>query len=528
MDDPGAQRKTRELEMMKLLQSGIASLYQDKLLCDVQLEAEGKIFSAHRTILSAVTDYFRGMFTRGFKESKQTDKPIVMEGVSAVGLGLILDFIYTTELKLTPESILETIPIACMLQIQPLIAKCEEFLISSVCTDKCLIYGEIAERFHLKTAMDCFAEYKKAHFLEISQTLVFKELDLAEVVSYLSLPDLFLNGIELTALDAAIAWLEHKPQERQIHVLDIFRCINLLQIPASDITEKVSKVPMIKGNIECEALVQESLKYHRDVFTQPFYDGKIVNTRGVKDGIIVLPYYFDSADCPDYGDIFGDLDSGIPFFRYIPIEEKNGHRSVDKFIQGSCRPRAEYVTSRKPEPFENDDLVKVGNFLFIFNDPGNGKEKRKLLRYNPMLDDWVRLAPVPRHTCRTLYSVSQCSEKHIMLLGKNSNTSTFYFIYSIVDDEWTKGKAHIETDSWFLHSAYHNGRLYLAYGKTLLSYNMENDAWSHECKFPWEGCQESCELVGHKKVCSSCHLLVTLLDSSIIWRQKVLLCFRTQ
>ncbi len=199
------------------------------------------------------------------------DKPIVMEGISSVGFGVILDSIYTTELKLTPDNITETIPVACMLQIQHIIEECEQFLISSTCTENVFAYTEIAERLSLKKAIDYIADYKKACFSEVSQTLGFKELDVEEVVSYLSIPDLFLHGKEMTVFDAAIGWLEHNPQERKTHVLDVFQCINLLQIPQSDIMDKVSKVNVIMENSECQELVKESLRYHEEIYTQPLY-----------------------------------------------------------------------------------------------------------------------------------------------------------------------------------------------------------------------------------------------------------------
>ncbi len=89
MDDNSGSNESLKLKKMELLQSGVAALYQDKLLCDVQLQAEGKIFSAHKTILAAVTDYFRAMFAGGYKESTEMDKPkitqVEKDGTASVG-----------------------------------------------------------------------------------------------------------------------------------------------------------------------------------------------------------------------------------------------------------------------------------------------------------------------------------------------------------------------------------------------------------------------------------------------------------
>ncbi len=42
-----------------VIQKGFFSLRDDNLLCDVELEADGKILKAHKALLAAVSPYFR-------------------------------------------------------------------------------------------------------------------------------------------------------------------------------------------------------------------------------------------------------------------------------------------------------------------------------------------------------------------------------------------------------------------------------------------------------------------------------------
>ncbi len=503
MDDKSGPIQTSKVKKMELLQSGVAALYQDKLLCDVQLQAEGKIFPAHKTVLAAVTDYFRAMFTGGYKESKAMDEPIVMEGLSANGLEVILDAIYTTELKVTSENILETLPVACMLQIQPLIDECEECLISSISAQKFFVYAKTADKFSLQRAVKYFADYRKACFPEISATLDFKELDAAEVVTYLSLPDLFLNGQEMTAFDAAIRWLEHKPKERKKFVLDVFRCINLVQIPLSDITEKVSKVKLIADNSECMVLIVEALKYHREVFTQPFYDGKIVNTRGVTDGMVAFPSWVMDDRPRNYEEIFGDLNPDVAFWKYLSFENQGSYKCFGSHTSHHRKP-ADFAISQMPEICDFEHPIKIGNFLFLFAPYSPAHS----LRYNPALDEWVRLKPVPLDDGEKCMCYVQCSKKHIMVVGGKRPEplsiepgSSFYFIYSIADDEWKKGEAQLELCLRPL-ACYHNGTVYVVDGTKLLSYDMDRDIWIDECSWqisPHRFFQGHSRLLGHNK-----------------------------
>ncbi len=41
------------------IQDGFASLKDDNVLCDIELEAEGKRLQAHKGLLAAVSPYFR-------------------------------------------------------------------------------------------------------------------------------------------------------------------------------------------------------------------------------------------------------------------------------------------------------------------------------------------------------------------------------------------------------------------------------------------------------------------------------------
>ena len=52
------------------LREGLSHLLEEKAMCDVELEADGKLLAAHKVVLAAGLSYFEAMFTRGFKEAK--------------------------------------------------------------------------------------------------------------------------------------------------------------------------------------------------------------------------------------------------------------------------------------------------------------------------------------------------------------------------------------------------------------------------------------------------------------------------
>ena len=50
--------------------SGLATLRQEALLCDIELRAEDQTVSAHKAVLAAASPYFRAMFSGNFSESQ--------------------------------------------------------------------------------------------------------------------------------------------------------------------------------------------------------------------------------------------------------------------------------------------------------------------------------------------------------------------------------------------------------------------------------------------------------------------------
>ncbi len=502
--------------------SGIKDLYKKNLLCDVKLEAEGRIFPAHKAILAAVSDYFRAMFTGGFKESDRCDQPVVMKGISATGLEVILGSIYQVEPRVMTDNILETIPVACMLQYQALIEECEDMLIKFIDVKNCFTYMELAERFMLKRALKCFEEFKRSRFSYICQTEKFLELKKADVVKYLSLPDLCLAGKEMIVFSAAVDWLNHRPKQRKRHVLELFRCVNLLHIPLAAIRSVVKKEPIIRDNRKCSALVKEAVKYHKKILTQPFYEGNITNTRGVSDGIIYFQskemgkYMFDEEMSPlKYWKLFGGTAPELVFLKYLSIEEKNTH--LERYMPMYTSPY-DSVTGKLPGQFSH--VAKIGNFLFVLaitlevdsdsssdsnsddtTDSDSNSDDTEMdrtwmmLRYDPMLDEWKSLTPPPINLHKSSFCFVQCSEKHLLLFGsKNIGTwespldAVFSYIYVISEDKWEEGPLALESTRDGLDEAvYHNGNVFCLDESTIFKFDLNTKSWTEESSLdvPW-------------------------------------------
>ena len=71
---------------------------------DVRLKVREDIFTGHRIVLAANSDYFHAMFTDGMKESNQEVIELKDESISPDAFKIVMDSIYTKSLVSTKKT----------------------------------------------------------------------------------------------------------------------------------------------------------------------------------------------------------------------------------------------------------------------------------------------------------------------------------------------------------------------------------------------------------------------------------------
>ena len=129
---------------------GLNAMRNEKMLCNVKLKVNSTTFDAHRLVLASVSPYFCGMFCGHFKEGKtsssKTQKKkqrsrdiqkessdcIVLHEIDELGFQLVLDSVYTSDLKLTKDNVCEVLTVAHFFQLFHIGNLCETFMTANI------------------------------------------------------------------------------------------------------------------------------------------------------------------------------------------------------------------------------------------------------------------------------------------------------------------------------------------------------------------------------------------------------------
>ena len=419
--------------------AGLAKLREDNILCDVELQVDGRSVSAHRVVLAASSSYFRSMFAGRFEEA--TSQVVNFKQITFTGLSKVVDFVYTSRVDLTNENIEDVLPSAHLLQMNSIVDKCKEWMIQKVTSTNCLAFLKLAEKFNLETTEAAITKFVLENFVSISKTEAFSNISKQGLVKYLSSDTLRTKFNESVAYKAVKNWILKNNVEDKMEVCEILKNIRFALITPENLSDEILQDAMIVENKECLSMVGEAMKYHGNVYTQPFYKGNLNKPRG-EAGVLMITN-------PDKGEGYnvpnGRLYGGIVDWLSFP-----------EFDCQCCDdpPFGKVV-------YESILALQVNNFLFVFGTKCDGYQNFST-RYDATNDKWLELAAVPRQA--TIGSSLACTfdQRNIFLFGgMHVNKDSEYgidgaeiinavFNYDVPSNSWRQGK---DIPSKLVHSA---------------------------------------------------------------------------
>ncbi|XP_019616921.1 PREDICTED: kelch repeat and BTB domain-containing protein 8-like isoform X1 [Branchiostoma belcheri] len=399
-------------------------------LTDVVLEVEGRSFPCHRAILASCSQYFRGMFTSGYAETKQ-DR-ITIQDVNGVAMATILDYAYTGCLQMEPDQVQAVMSAARLLQLDFVGHKTAEYMKDHLDVSNCvdvLMYADMLGDVALVEASEW---YIASRFNQVALQPSFLQLPLPKLQSLLKRDDLMTNS-EDNVVQAALRWIEFDQKERLQHLPKLSPSFHHSFIGSNQLVELESKCPstdckLVYSNSTVKRLGQtrttmQILLKEGDHQSQP--------TARCYDPSTGTLY---SINLPDNQDSFSVtvttedelyLAGGIHVSPGLGTRETIRKKSFYQYnhLLNTWEPRCEMISPRV-----RCGLVYLKGFIYAI---GGDNNEETAERYNPICDEWTSIPPIPHTMCSDLCAVTL--DDSIYVISREG-----CYCFSPTENKWNK------------------------------------------------------------------------------------------
>ena len=246
-----------------ILLSKCAQFREQGEFIDVHLKVGEEVFTAHRIVLAASSDYFHAMFSHGMKESNQEVIELKDENISAAALKIVLDSIYSGDILVNDENVFDILVAADHLQVTSVVQQCCDYLQTQfvqlrfdvqtycqICT--------IADRHGLTDLQEATQSKMASMYKDVCENEEFlSHVDANQYSSLLSRDDLSAPS-ETFVFKSVMQWIKHKKEERMAVASKVIGAIRLGLVDIREIIEELNTEEM-KQIPEIFSLVYETL-----------------------------------------------------------------------------------------------------------------------------------------------------------------------------------------------------------------------------------------------------------------------------
>jgi len=192
------------------------------------------------------------------KESKENS--VELGAVRASSLQTIVDFIYSGEMSLDVDNLIDTLDAANQLQVRAALDLCSEYIMSMLTFSNADRFVQIAEVYSLDRVSEFYANKVLSEFEEFARTPSFLALSVDVLAGYLADDRLRVRS-EYLLVDAVVRWCAHDVAARTESLPTLVKCIRFALMSRAELQSLLStfgqQTPAIRGMIET------GLEYHR-------------------------------------------------------------------------------------------------------------------------------------------------------------------------------------------------------------------------------------------------------------------------
>uniref|UniRef100_A0A8C9ZFS0 Kelch like family member 34 n=1 Tax=Sander lucioperca TaxID=283035 RepID=A0A8C9ZFS0_SANLU len=268
------------------LLSGFQRLRSQRNMCDVVLEAGGVSFPCHRALLASSSEYFWALF--GETTVERLAGSISLPALTPEGLNVILDFLYSGWLKVSPPTLPVVLEAARYLQVETAVSICERFLTDGLNAENCCCYANLAEHH---TLLDALKAANQTIAMEMGTLLQESRDDLLglNIESMMAVLDADeIPGVkEVELIKLALDWLDENGPLPLLKSNLLLSRLRFGLVASSDLTNinhahRAMATPLIRSQLT------RALEYHRLGSAQPIRQSKQSTLRASPNRVLLV------------------------------------------------------------------------------------------------------------------------------------------------------------------------------------------------------------------------------------------------
>ncbi|XP_022073640.1 kelch repeat and BTB domain-containing protein 11 [Acanthochromis polyacanthus] len=398
---------------------------QSKKEPDLVIEVGGQTINAHKSVLAEKSDYFKARLSRNILKVK---------GMSYKTLSTLIDYVYTSQIKVSKDNVVDVITGAKILQIPCAVQAAMDSMSEQVTAENCYEILTIAKKQRLSELKETAYGFMSDNFLQIlKDPAVYGRLTGSE-------RDLILKKR-----------LEGRKMLMVAEINDVFDRVG--SRPPSRCGSRPQS-PLSVGSLEENHMIysfSETANDWRPLTAMP----EDINTKGC--GICTMyNYLFVAGGIKGYGDK-GKVSDKV--FCYNPITNR----------WAEVRPLNQARAQLK--------LVSMDGYLYAIG----GECLFTVEKYDPRMDRWTTVAPLPKGAFAVAHEATTCSGELYV-----SGGSLFYRLlkYDPKRDEWQEcpynNSRKKSTDMVALKSFIYRFDVNREQGINVFKYNTIVKMW-HDC-----------------------------------------------